>query len=183
MKVMLAGLLFGWIILARVWAETGTASFYDLEAQLIDQDGKSISLDYFRGHPVVVTMFYSSCPHACPMLIARLRAIEAKLNPVKRLETRFLLISFDPKLDTPAALLALQKRHGVEPSRWRFATPKLESKISDIAAVLGIKFRKVPEGGFSHSSIFGVLDENGMIKYRGEALQEEPEVFIKYLVK
>ncbi|PIR23129.1 MAG: hypothetical protein COV44_04415 [Deltaproteobacteria bacterium CG11_big_fil_rev_8_21_14_0_20_45_16] len=183
MRTMLASLFLVWAIFAPVHAEKVETSFYDLEAQMTDQDGKSISLDYFRGHSVIVTMFFSSCPHACPMLIARLRSIEAKLTKEKRLNARFLLISFDPKVDTPAALLALQERHGVDSSRWRFATPKIESKISEIAAVLGIKYRKMPEGGYSHSSIFAVLDSYGKIKYRGEALQEDAEVFVEYLGK
>ena len=37
--------------------ETPTASIYQLDARLTDQEGKARGLDLYRGHPVLITMF------------------------------------------------------------------------------------------------------------------------------
>ena len=57
------------------------ASIYQLDAALTNQDGKTHGLDVYRGHPVLVTMFYGSCPAACPLIIDTLRATEKELTP------------------------------------------------------------------------------------------------------
>ena len=37
---------------------------------------QAINLDLYRGHPVMVTMFYATCPATCPLIIDTLRAVE-----------------------------------------------------------------------------------------------------------
>ena len=44
-------------------------SVYQLPVQLTDQANRVSGLDVFRGQPVLVSMFYASCPNACPTLI------------------------------------------------------------------------------------------------------------------
>ena len=34
-----------------------------------------------RGHPMLISMFYATCPDACPLLIADLQRIESELSP------------------------------------------------------------------------------------------------------
>jgi hypothetical protein len=53
-----------------------SATFYQLHERLTDHDDKPIDVDVHRGSPVLVTMFYSSCPATCPLTIDTLRAIE-----------------------------------------------------------------------------------------------------------
>src|SRR5262245_12560894 len=59
-------------------------SIYALQLDLIDQDGMRVPLDAFRGHPVIIAMFYGTCPAACPMLTSDIKAIEARLSPGER---------------------------------------------------------------------------------------------------
>ena len=87
---------------------TGIAST-SCDAELTDQDGKAHGLDVYRGHPVLVTMFYGSCPAACPLIIDTLRAIEKDLTPAQRADLRVLMISIDPERDTPEALKAARR--------------------------------------------------------------------------
>ena len=56
------------------------ASLYQLHEKLLSQDGKAIDLDVYRGKPVLVTMFYATCPATCPLIIDTLRAVERKLD-------------------------------------------------------------------------------------------------------
>src|SRR5687767_7589029 len=82
-------------------------SIYNLKVTLTDANGAQHGLDMHRGHPVLVTMFYGSCPMACPLLIDTMRAAERAASPADRQQLRLLLISIDPERDTVPNLSAL----------------------------------------------------------------------------
>ena len=142
-------------------------SIYELSAKLEDQTGKALALDAFRGRPVVVSMFYSGCKAMCPLLITRLQGIEAALPKEARDSTQFLLISFDPERDTPQNLTALATAHAIDTTHWSL-TRTSASSVQEIAAVLDIRYRRLPNGEFAHSSIVTVLDRAGLPVLRGE---------------
>lgn len=146
------------------------ASIYALDVALTNHAGDKAKLDVFRGKPVLISMFYSSCPSACPLLISNVKRIEAALDPTIRGELRVLLVSFDPKHDTPEALRGVIERHGVDPSRWMLMTGT-DDEIRDVAAVLGIKYRQA-DGSFNHSSVITLLDRDGVIKLRVDGMGE-----------
>ena len=85
----------------RARASDRDASLYQLHEKLLNQDGKAIDLDVYRGKPVLVTMFYASCPATCPLIIDTLRAVERKLDEPRRQQLRVLLVSLDAGRDTP----------------------------------------------------------------------------------
>lgn len=136
------------------------ASLYDLPVSLVDQRGTRLGLDSFRGHRVVLSMFYASCPFACPTLISDIRSLEKRLSPEARADLRVVLVSFDPEHDTPAALTELMKTRGLDATRWTLASTSDES-VRELAAVLGIKFKKLEGGAFNHTSLITVLDRDG----------------------
>jgi protein SCO1 len=144
-------------------------SIYALSASLVDQRGGQVGLDVFRGHRVLISMFYASCPDACPLLIADLQRIERELPQRVRADLRVVLVSLDPGRDTPEALLALAQARHVDESRWRLLRAP-EDTVREIAAVLGIKYRRLPDGNFNHSSIITLLDGNGVVVARDEAV-------------
>jgi protein SCO1/2 len=148
-----------------------SSSLYSLHPQLVDQDGHPISLDVFRGHPVLVTMFYGSCRFACPMLISEVRRIEASLPPAARADLRVLLVSFDPDRDTPAALRAIADRMALDTSRWRLATAP-GGDVRVLAAALGIQYRRLDNGEFMHSSVITALGRDGTPTAREDGIGE-----------
>ena len=146
------------------------ASIYDLDVALTDQDGTAVKLDVFRGRPVLVSMFYSSCPHACPTLIRNVQRVERALDPAVRDQIRVLLVSFDPERDTPEALRGVVARHRLDTARWKLTTTT-EAQVRDVAAVLGITYRRA-DGTFNHSSVIAVLDRDGHIDQRSDGLAD-----------
>lgn len=146
-------------------------SIYVLDDAMTDHDGHAAKLDAFRGHPVIISMFYASCPHACPTLISHVKAIEAKLDEKTRKDVRVLLVSFDPEHDDPAALRAVIERHKLDASRWTL-TVASEENAREIGAVLGIKYRS-DDGTFRHSSVITLLDREGRIVLRTDGLADE----------
>lgn len=135
-------------------------SIYALHPVLRDQYGGAIGLDVFRGHPVLVSMFYASCPSACPLLISNVARIDADLPAGVRAQTRVLLVSFDAEHDTPAALQATAQRHHLDPARWRLGAAR-DDDARALAAALGVAYHALPGGGFAHTSVIIAIDPDG----------------------
>lgn len=155
-------------------------SIYQLKAALTAQDGKAAGLDMYRGHPIVISMFYGSCPYVCPTLINSIQRMENKLDPDSRKRVRVLLVSLDPERDTPAALAAIATKHGADTSRWTFAqTP--DASVRQLAAVLGIQYRKLPDGSFNHSTVITLLDPEGRIVAKTSLIGRLDEDFLTRL--
>jgi protein SCO1 len=73
-----------------------------------DERGDVVSLSGWRGQPVVVMMFYRACETRCPMAVDKLKELErAFARGGKR--PHFLLVTLDPRNDTPARLAAFKK--------------------------------------------------------------------------
>lgn len=155
-------------------------SIYALSASLVDQRGRPVGLDVSRGHPVLISMFYATCPDACPLLIADLQRIESELSPRIRADLRIVLVSLDPGRDTPDALLALARARHVDESRWRLLRAP-EDTVREIAALLGIKYRRLPDGNFNHSSVITLLSPDGVIVARDEAIGGPHEALLRSL--
>lgn len=177
---LLAVLLTVLCLPALAAAEIPADSIYQLQAQLTDQSGRASGLDVFRGEPVLISMFYASCPNACPTLIAALRRLEDKLDAAQRGRLRVLMISIDPKNDTPEKLTELAARHRVDLQRWRFTRPE-SADVRGIAAVLGVQYRELGDGDFNHSSIVTLLDRDGRIVATTQQVLRADEEFLAKL--
>lgn len=155
-------------------------SLYQLEAPLTAQDGRSIGLDVYRGKPVLVTMFYASCQATCPLIIDTLRAIEKKLPPGQAKDLRVLLVSIDAGHDTPAVLAATAKERRLDTTRWTLAHAD-ERHVRLIAAALGVQYRQLPGGEFSHATQISVLDAQGRIVAQSDQLGRVDEKLLAAL--
>lgn len=163
-------------------AQERDASLYQLQERLVSQDGKSIGLDLYRGQPVLVTMFYGSCPASCPLIIDTLRAIERKAGPDGQEKLRVLMISFDAERDTPEALRQLAVARRIDTSRWTLAHVDAGA-ARRIAAALGIQYRKLPNGQFSHANVISVLDAGGAIAAQSTELGRADPVLTAALAR
>lgn len=149
-------------------------SIYNLSAKLIDQSGAARGLDMHRGHPVLVTMFYGSCPVACPLLIDTLRSFERSLTPAERARIRVVLISIDPEHDTTDSLQQLAATRRIDLSRWTLVHTD-EATVRKIAAVLNIQYRRLPDGNYNHASVISLLTPQGEIAAQSSVLGKADE--------
>ena len=148
-------------------------SVYALDVPLVDQHGREIDLAVHRGRPVVISMFYASCPMACPRLIADLQALEQRLDADTRGELRVLLVSLDPDRDTPEAMAEVVARHGLDDTRWTLARTAPDD-VRAVAAALGVRYRPTGGGEMNHSSLLTLLDRDGRVLARLEGLERDP---------
>jgi protein SCO1/2 len=177
MKALTAMLFALWFALdvSAKESDPGT-SIYQLDARLVDQDGRAQGLDLYRGAPVLITMFYGSCQATCPLIIDTLRSTERGLSPEQRARLRILMISFDPERDTPKALAQIAATRRIDTSRWTLATADANT-VRDIAALLDVQYRRLPSGEFSHSAVITVLSPRGEIVARSSKLgRADPEL-------
>lgn len=165
---------------AAAEAASPRESIYQLAVPLTDQDGKAIGLDVSRGHPVVIAMFYGTCRSTCPLIVRDVKAVEARLSPAEQKDLRVLLVSFDADRDTPEALRQLAEKHGTDAARWRLAAAP-EPGARSLAAVLGVQYRHLPGGEFSHNAVVALLDRNGAMALRIEGLGQPTNMLVDKL--
>jgi protein SCO1/2 len=155
-------------------------SIYQLSVELTTQNGERTSLAALRGRPALVTMFYTSCDGVCPMLAFTLRRMEAALTAKQREGLQWLMVSFDPQRDTPQALSAFAQLNQIDRLHWQLARTG-EASVRELAAVLGIRFRKLPGGAFSHSTVVVLLDGEGRIVAQTSNLTQLDADFMRTL--
>ncbi len=157
-------------------------SVYHLQVSVEDQFGEITGLDRYRGKPVLVTMFYASCPHVCPMLISTIKLTESKLSAEERADLRVLTISIDPDRDTPENLRETLERHSIDTSRWSMVRSE-PGDLRTIAGVFGIKYKKLPDSEFNHTTRIVLLDRDGMQVASTDQLGRHDAAFLDAIKK
>ena len=140
------------------------------ELRLVDHRGQPVSLATFRGRPVVLTFAYASCHASCPLLIERLKALEAR-RP--RAEVAFVVVSLDPERDTPAALAAAAAHWGLGP-RWHLLSGD-PTTVRRVVRDYRVQWAPLPDGEIAHENVVAFIDRAGRLAftYRGLAHPEE----------
>jgi protein SCO1/2 len=170
-----SAVLVGLFALTTVRADDASGSLYQLELTLTDQSARVRDFDLYRGQPTLVTMFYGSCPMACPLLIDTVRAIESTLTPQERARVRVLMVSVDPERDTPEALAALARQRRIDLQRWTLARADAND-VRMLAAALNIQYRRLPNGEYNHTSVISLLGADGRMLQQTSVLgRAEPE--------
>jgi protein SCO1/2 len=123
---------------------------------LVNQSGKTIHLDQFRGKPLLLTFIYSRCPlpDYCPLMSSNFRAVLQQLqkSPAVFEKAQLLSISIDPEFDQPGVLRDYGKRYvgNVDPDfqRWQFASGSAQ-QVRKVADFFGLSYN-LKEGQIVH---------------------------------
>jgi protein SCO1 len=148
-------------------------SLYQVDSTWTADSGQSVKLATLRGRPQIVTMFFSTCVYACPLLVNDMKRIEAALPEQVRTNVGFVLVSFDSTRDTPSTLNAYRSGHQLPPN-WTLLHGQ-DDDIAELAALLGIKFKKDASGNFAHSNVITLLNKNGEIVSQQIGLNVAPD--------
>ena len=144
-------------------------SLYQLDAGFTADSGQPFALGELRGRPVVLNMFFASCGYACPLTVTDMQAIREKLPAAVRERAVFVLVSFDPARDTPAALADYRAKRALD-DRWILLRGNDDS-VRELAALLGVKYKQEADGMFSHSNLVTILNPAGEIVHQRAGLQ------------
>jgi protein SCO1/2 len=137
---------------------------------LVDQNARPVALSDFRGRPVVLSFIYTRCPlpWACPATVAGLARVGAS-NP----SPHFVLVTVDPKNDTPEVLRDYSRQVDVGSGRWTFATGRPE-EIAGVAASAGAMFER-DGSSITHSLVVVTIGPDGKVLGRHEGRGWKPE--------
>ena len=173
------------LLLSPAWsapAKTLPAnSVYQLSVPLTDQEGRASTLADWRGKPVMITMFYSSCQFVCPRIVEALKKTQASLDP-QHAKLPVLMVTLDPARDDTATLKAMAEERHLDPKRWTLARTEARN-VRKLAAMLGIQYRELPSGEFNHSSVIILLDAEGRVVGKTSVLGEADPAFVKLVNK
>ncbi|MGE5087417.1 MAG: SCO family protein [Bacillota bacterium] len=156
-------------------------SLYNADLDLLDSNGTVVKFSSLRGKPVVISMGYTGCAYACPLIISKMKDLEVELDKKKSaVKPHFVLISFDFEHDSPEVLKAYAEKRKLG-REWSLYTAKSDKSPREIANLLGIKYKKLDGGGFDHSFIITVLDSEGVVKGQAVGADKDPKDLIKFL--
>ncbi len=146
-----------------------SSSVYQVDAHWITHKGEHMTLADLQGQPVIVSMIYGSCTTACPVLVNDAKRLYTSLSDKAKEQVKLVMVSFDNSRDTPKALADYVKQYNLNSDSWVFLHGE-DQDIRTLATVLGVRYRKRPDGDFDHSNLITVLDKNGVIEHRVEGL-------------
>jgi len=159
-------------------AELPGDSLYRLEIPLQTADGTTVALPALRGKPLLITLFYSQCASVCPIVTAQLQNIDRHLTPIARHNLAILMVSLDSDRDSPQALESFRQQHHIDDPRWIVARASA-ADVRLLAAVLGVRYRELPDQSFNHSAVITLLDRDGAIKARAEGIRAADGAFLQ----
>jgi protein SCO1 len=148
-------------------------SVYDLEAEWQDQRGASLALGDLGGRPRIIALVYTSCAYACPAILKDMKRIEGELRATGT-DAGFVMVSIDPERDTPARLGEYAAATLLDPSDWVLLTGT-DDGVLELAALLGVRYRRVSATDFEHSNVITLVDGTGRIVHRQVGLGAEPD--------
>jgi protein SCO1/2 len=138
---------------------------------VVNQDGKIIHFNNYRGKILLVTFIYTRCPlpDYCPRMNENFRAVQKLLqeNPGAAERAEFLSISFDPEHDTPAVLkhyASLYKKSapGGTSFDWQFAAPS-QKDLPELAQFFGLVYQP-EQAQIVHSLSTTVIGPDGKVE-------------------
>lgn len=162
-------------VVTMAWA-ADSASLFEIETKWKDQTNQDFQLKNNQGYKTIIGMIYTSCPHACPMTISKIKSIEKEIN--KGIKYKIVLASFDVKKDTPQNLLKQMKLRKLDQTVWKLLSPDTDEKVRELSLVLGISYKDLGNGDFSHSNVLTLLDEQGNKISSLEGLNSEHQEFV-----
>lgn len=162
-------------------ASSSDQSLYQVKSQWETQTGQFLRLKDFAGKPTILAMVYASCKNACPRIIADMKRIQSDVDQKYPEQTQFVLVSIDPEVDTSERLAQLAQKSNLN-GQWTLLRGSPED-VMELAALLGVKYRKTSETDYAHSNLISLLNAQGEIQHRQEGLGTDPEQILLALEK
>ena len=90
-----------------------------------------------------------------------------------------MLVSLDPKRDTPEVLSRYMQTHNLSSGDWNMLNGDPDD-VRELAAVIGVRYRPMDLEGsdIAHSNMITVLDREGVISYQMKGLDEGLEKIV-----
>ena len=153
---------------------------FDLNFAMLDQDGREVNLADFVGKPMAVSFIFTRCPDPkmCPLITLRMADLQDQLRKLGILDdVQLLLISYDPRYDTPERLKAYAKDRGMEFESMAMLTARDPALLPLLLEHMGV----TAEGqgaSFKHLIELLLIDRGGRFvrAYYGRVWENDPVI-------
>ena len=147
---------------------------------LTTQSGERLSLTDLRGKVLAVTFIYATCKDACPILTAKMATLQQSLGADFGPRVRFVSITVEPQVDTPAVLRAYAERFGADPAGWSFLTGS-SADVDDVVRRYGAFAKRVKPGEVDHLFLTSLVDRRGMLRVQYLGYRFDPDEMLRDL--
>lgn len=147
------------------WSPDGIEDF-----SLTNCDGRTITKADLLGRPWAVAFVFTHCIGPCPTVTRNMKELQDQL---KDDDVRLVLLTVDPKRDTPEVLKRYAEQNGADLAKWFFLTGDATQIYGLIHRSFLMPVQEVPEadGGYDviHSIWVLLVDEKGVVRAKYNA--------------
>jgi protein SCO1/2 len=133
---------------------------------LQDGDGRTRTLNDFRGRVVIVFFGFTHCPDVCPAELAKMAQVVRELGPSAG-TVRVVFVSLDPQRDTPRII----RGYAAAFNPTFIGLSGSAAAVNAAAVSFSVQFAKVPLGHgdytVDHSTGSYVFDRHGRLRLVG----------------
>jgi protein SCO1/2 len=168
----------------EVYAQSGSGTPRETrqnipDAELIDQDGKSVHLytDLVKGRVAALSFIFTTCTTICPLIGADLGRLQTELGQALGEDIVLISVSVDPATDTPERMKAWGAQFGAKPG-WSLLTGDKQT-VDQLLKVVGLYTPDIQ----SHSPFLVLVNDRTGDWTRVSALETPPAKIAEILQK
>jgi protein SCO1/2 len=116
------------------------------------------------GRATLMTFMYTRCPTLCSALGSEFERLQELIRADTALKPVHLLsVSFDPAVDSPAALREYAGRFHADPALWQIVVPDGRQSLDRVLREAGVVVIDDRMGGYAHNAAIHVVDASGRL--------------------
>lgn len=146
-----------------------------------NQKGEVVNISTLKGKPHLLVMLFTRCETACPLIVEDLKEVAKEIDSIKYHAVDVSIFSLDSYRETPESLLAFSSKRKI-PKDWQLYTSDADA-VAELAAALGVRYKRLQNGDFIHSNVIYFLNSNGEVAAQKEGIKTSRGEFIKSIKK
>jgi len=146
-----------------------------------NQKGEDVNIGSLKGSPRLLVMLFTRCETACPLIVEDLKEIAKELEVAHARKMSVSIFSLDSFRETPESLTQFSVKRKLPP-HWELYTSNADA-VAELAAALGVRYKRLPSGDFIHSNVVYFLNNEGEISARKEGIKSPRADFMKQIKK
>jgi len=150
------------------------------EFVLTNQSGERVALADLHGKVLAVTFIYATCKDTCPLLTAKMATMQRKLGADFGPRVRFVSITVEPEVDSPAVLKAYAEKYSADAAGWSFLTGT-SAEIRHVVGRYGAFAKRVKPGDVDHLFLTSLVDRKGMLRVQYLGYRFDPDEMLRDL--
>ena len=185
-----SSILFLILILTAGCANNSIDDFSNTNFELVNQNGEAVHFpDDFEGAPIVMGFIYTHCPDICSFITANVQNVYKQMEEPGNVQ--FVLITFDPKRDTPEVLKKYAQSFEMDHEPFQFLTADsstIASFMDRVSVRVNESYSKDLENGermyfLNHSDKILLIDEDSRLIFDYGGSMTSPKLIIEDIQK